>query len=549
MHWNVLMSHPRTDGEILFDTGFYSRIWAVVFSLDGECLLSGSKDGIRRFRLADKVETAKQTGMDMNAISISKDGQRIICGAEEGASVWDVELQEKICEVEDGRQVRAVDVSPDSTRFATGTNEMSVWDISTGERLLGPAEFKSVNGIRFSPDGERIAISEWGGPITIVDSQSGEQLVTIQTETVNAVPATPLAWTNDGQQLLAVCMNSKAKSFDASTGSLLAESQAIESHYLRSIAVSDNGRFIVTFADDSVIFLDTSSLTQVGLVIKEDNRIRSIALTSDSTYLARVATGQRDGKILVRDLTAAIPDIFGVHTPLGSDENKSHDSDVVSSHHDSGPDNRDDDIDLLEVEVPSSAPPPVFNYSKPPSPTSSVHPRVDEAPTPPVEVPCAISPSPRSPPEPFFSELHSEEHPETTSPSKVHSSIRGWLKKWAGQRSDDRSGEPLSSTGTMAALRHPQVHVLPSADYSEGIRQHAPLEPPPPNPLPVTAKYFTRQRGSALAQSFDDPSPPLRSGTTVVLETNHARQDRMAIKFSLPTWLVCFRPCSVDEAD
>ena len=42
-------------------------------------------------------------------------------GFGDGASVWDAELERKVVEVEDRNLVGAVDVSPKSTRFSTGT--------------------------------------------------------------------------------------------------------------------------------------------------------------------------------------------------------------------------------------------------------------------------------------------------------------------------------------------------------------------------------------------------------------------------------------------
>lgn len=75
--------------------------------------------------------------MDSNfAISVSRDHKWIVCGTcePEGASVWDAEVHAKAITVEGGNQVTSVasvDVSPDSTRFATGTERagVSIWSI------------------------------------------------------------------------------------------------------------------------------------------------------------------------------------------------------------------------------------------------------------------------------------------------------------------------------------------------------------------------------------------------------------------------------------
>ena len=70
-------------------------------------------------------------GMDVNALSVSKDDKWIVCGFWDGASGWDAELERKVVEVEDRNLVGAVDVSPKSTRFSTRTG-------ATGGRIWLP---------------------------------------------------------------------------------------------------------------------------------------------------------------------------------------------------------------------------------------------------------------------------------------------------------------------------------------------------------------------------------------------------------------------------
>lgn len=50
------------------------------------------------------------------------------------ANVWDAELREMVVEVEGTDEVGTVDVSTDSTRFATGSDEntASIWSITSG---------------------------------------------------------------------------------------------------------------------------------------------------------------------------------------------------------------------------------------------------------------------------------------------------------------------------------------------------------------------------------------------------------------------------------
>ncbi|KAG8219312.1 WD40-repeat-containing domain protein [Butyriboletus roseoflavus] len=305
-----------------------------------------------------------QTGTRVYSISVSRDGKWIVCGTNEGASMWDGEMREKVIDVESGNSVWAMDVSPDSTRFATGALEaVTVWSIKTGERLVGPLEHDhTVTGVKFSPSGEHIATACYGRPIHIFDSHNGDKLITIDTTIPEFAATTPLAWSSDGQQIFATSKDNKINCFDVSTGSQLTESlQITGGNY--SLALAPNGKFIATFGDHSIVFLDTLTLSRTGPVIEKSEQIRSIAISQDSSYLA---TGRYDGKIVVRHLNGVLADNPFVATheederpsvPSGYDSKKDPGK---SSHLES-----DDDGDLLDAEVPSSTPAPQsFDYDE-----------------------------------------------------------------------------------------------------------------------------------------------------------------------------------------
>ena len=251
--------------------------------------------------------------MNLNAISVSGDHRWIVCGTLKGAIMWDGDLHGKVIDIEGTNAVCAVDVSPDSTRFAIGTDSASIWNITSRERLVGPLKHNNaVRGIRFSPDGERFATACFSGPIQIFDSRTIDKLVTIKIDILGRL-GTPLEWSSDGQRIFAASSGNKIKSFNTSTGSLLAESQILHGSNeddVYTIALAGaNDKFITTFAGRSITFLDTSTLTQIGPVIEDNNSdIWSIALSPDGSHLA---AGQVDGKIVIRDLSKILPDSYG----------------------------------------------------------------------------------------------------------------------------------------------------------------------------------------------------------------------------------------------
>ena len=286
----------------------------VAFHPDGIHFFGGTMNGIRRWRIGDGQEVGKQVGMDMSAISVSRDGKWIVCGFFGGANVWDAELQEKVVEVEDTNYVEGVDVSPDSTMFATATartsKNASIWSISTGERLIGPLleHDSDVLEIKFSPDGRRVATA-CRHSIHIFDSYNGDQLITIDNPIPDWSAITPIVWPS-AARLFAVSEGGRIKSFDTSSGSQLAEWQ-IHSHDsdddLMSIALSTNNRFIASSANRSVSFWVTSTHTQLGSLLKDDDGIRSIALSPDGFHLA---TGGVSKTITIWNLSDILPESY-----------------------------------------------------------------------------------------------------------------------------------------------------------------------------------------------------------------------------------------------
>ena len=269
-------------------------------------------DGIRRWRLADGKEVGKQKGMsDFNAISVSRDHRWAVCGTDEGASVWDAELHEKLVYVEGTNYVAAVDVSPDSTRFATGTgSKVSIRSITNGKRLVGPLERDNwVTGVRFSPNGEHIAVTCYAGSVRIFNAWNSDQLMDIENVSPSTMPNIPLAWSNDARQIFATSNDKKIRSFAVSTGSQVAESPILDSDgFHKSIALAPNGKFVVTYAGPSISFLDASTLSHIVPAIQDGEDIFSITISPDGIYLV---TGQAHGKINVRNLGSILPHLYG----------------------------------------------------------------------------------------------------------------------------------------------------------------------------------------------------------------------------------------------
>ncbi|KAH0832254.1 WD40-repeat-containing domain protein [Lanmaoa asiatica] len=281
-------------------------------------------------------------------------------------------------------------------RFATGTGGgvylLSVWSITNGKKLVGPLRHGNrVTGIKFSPNGEQIATASIGnGSIRVFDSRNGNGLITIQAFTPSLYdPSTPLAWSNDGQKIFAVSTDKRIKSFDASTGSKIAESRILNGSEATSIALAANGKFIAAYASCSISFLDTLTLSRIDPVIDDSEKITSIAISTDCSYLA---TGRTDGKVVVRNIGNILPDLRGPFHASVHEQGQPEEQPSTSGDHDNNPPHstpekprKSSSLQVREpplrtlmkissrylfvlhpraVEVPSSTPAPQFDFDE-----------------------------------------------------------------------------------------------------------------------------------------------------------------------------------------
>ena len=308
----ALTIQPDHNTRVVLESGS-AAVWAIEFHPDGMHLFDGTGNGIRRWRIADRQEVGNQTGMFVNPVSVSMDHKWVVCGTHKGASVWDAELRAKVVAVEGTEDVRAVDIAPDCTRFATGTTrgKASIWSITTGESLVGLPQHRGVAGIKFSPDGGRIATCGVAdSTIKIFDSRNGDQLISIENPIPGNSMTTPFVWSTDSQRLFAISTGNIIKSFDSSSGSQLSEWQIHENVHgdRMSIALSADNKFIASGAGHFVSFWDTSTHTQLGIV-EESHKIQSIALSPDGTRLA-IGGYVGSDSIIIWNLSGILPDSY-----------------------------------------------------------------------------------------------------------------------------------------------------------------------------------------------------------------------------------------------
>jgi WD40 repeat protein len=196
------------------------------------------------------------------------------------------------------RQVLGVAFSPDGRRlvFANQDGTVSMWDTATGQELVtlkrhtGP-----VWSVAFSPDGRRLASAGEDGTVRVCDVGIGQEPVTLG---VHAGPVWSVAFSQDGRlasagqdgivQVWNVATREKLPTLKGHTGDVL------------GVAFSPDGRLASAGKDRTVRIWDATSSEELHRLQKHTAEVLSVAFSPDGRWLAS-GGGRAEGTVLVWD--------------------------------------------------------------------------------------------------------------------------------------------------------------------------------------------------------------------------------------------------------
>lgn len=286
-----------------------SKVCSVAFLAGGEHIVSGGYDGkIRSWQMKDgeEVGTPMYAGSSVWSTAVSQDGKWIVSGSRSGhVGLWNTKSREQETTSVKGlfKAVYAVDISPDATKIATGSDDetASVWSLPTGQRLLGPFEHgKELAAVKFSPDGRVLATATLGS-VRIYDSLNGRLLVDTPIQ-VGSFNNQSLAWVSDSKQLFALSRDGDIHCLDASTGQTLSLWSIHSNSSPGCISLASNGTFIAASDHSSVSFWDTTTHKQIGSAIHHPTHVESMAMSANYDLVTSAGT-----KITLWNLRDIIP--------------------------------------------------------------------------------------------------------------------------------------------------------------------------------------------------------------------------------------------------
>jgi WD40 repeat protein len=113
-------------------------------------------------------------------VCLEPNGKLLATTGQFTTALWDIESAEMVHKLDSLPEVNSMSFSPDGTRLVIGCrNEYSLWNVSTGQKLFALDFSTDGSCASFDPTGKRFAVPE-PGAITVRDTEKGLVRLTLK---------------------------------------------------------------------------------------------------------------------------------------------------------------------------------------------------------------------------------------------------------------------------------------------------------------------------------------------------------------------------------
>jgi WD40 repeat protein/DNA-binding SARP family transcriptional activator len=278
-------------------------VTGVDFSPDGARIATASIDGSVRIWDSESGAHLRTfvAPVDLHAVAYSPDGTRIASvGTDAIARIWDVDTGREVLTLAGHTSVvNDVAFTPDGNHLLTiGEDGTRLWDVSVGggrDWLRVPSAELILVGVAFSPDGETFAAPAEPSGVTIWDTRTGEETITL---TGHEPKLTTVAFSPDGRRIAAGSdLTDTPPVWDVETGELLF---TLDGHMdaVRAVSFSPDGSRIVTGSWDGTARLwDAATGEQLAVLgVWDRPAVIAAAFSPDGRF---IITGDDNGNVTV----------------------------------------------------------------------------------------------------------------------------------------------------------------------------------------------------------------------------------------------------------
>ena len=251
---NIRVWDTETGKQVFTTSGHKANVQAVSFSPDGRRILSASYESIRVWDAETGQELSSLEAKSEGNYCFSPDGRRIASWdayeSRTAIRVWDAETGVTLFKASEHEgQVQSVSFSADGRRIVSASRDWTarVWDAETGSpQAVLQGHGSVVDSASFSPDGRRIVTGSWDMTVRVWDAESCPETAVLR---IHKDIVTCVCFSPDGRRIASGSADRTVRVWDTKTGQ---ELSVLRGHdfQVRNVSFSPDGRRIVSGAFD-----------------------------------------------------------------------------------------------------------------------------------------------------------------------------------------------------------------------------------------------------------------------------------------------------------